>query len=249
MTPGLRAASPSGELYRVGRRPDAWAWPDWAYAGPDGTFGNRYDDPLGEYRVLYAAGRRRGAFLETLARFRVDVALVAEMEAIEGDERDGPFPTIAPGLVPDTWTATRCLGVATAPPGPFADVAHSDSLAHLRVALAARLVHYGLDDLDGGDVRRRTPRAFTQDVSRHVFATPADELGHPFAGLRYPSRLGDELVNWAIFEGGPPVTVVHRGQAIAAQDPALQDALRTLDLRLHPAARLTLAPPALGPGA
>jgi hypothetical protein len=35
-------------VYRLARQPDAWSWPDWAYAGPDGTFGNRYDDPQGE---------------------------------------------------------------------------------------------------------------------------------------------------------------------------------------------------------
>jgi hypothetical protein len=28
------------------------------YARLDDTFGNRYDDPLGEYRVLYAASQR-----------------------------------------------------------------------------------------------------------------------------------------------------------------------------------------------
>jgi hypothetical protein len=117
------------------RRPDAWQWPEWAYAGSDGTFGNRYDDPLGEYRVLYASSQRRGAFLETLARFRVDVSLVAELDAIEGDDRR--------------------------------------------------------DDLDAGDLRRRAPRAFAQEVSRHVFDNGRDRHGQPlvvgshaFGGLR-----------------------------------------------------------------
>lgn len=41
-------------LYRLGRTPDPWAWPGWRYSLPDGTFGNRYDDPAGGYRVLYA---------------------------------------------------------------------------------------------------------------------------------------------------------------------------------------------------
>jgi hypothetical protein len=46
--PSLALARATGPLYRVGRRPDAWAWPDWIYAHDDGTFGNRFDDPLGE---------------------------------------------------------------------------------------------------------------------------------------------------------------------------------------------------------
>jgi len=30
MTPRLALARPTGPIHRVGRRPDAWAWPDWA---------------------------------------------------------------------------------------------------------------------------------------------------------------------------------------------------------------------------
>ena len=65
-----------GVIYRLGRKPDPWSVPDWASAGPDGTFGNRFDDPEGMYRVLYASSQRLGCFLETLARFRVDVKLI-----------------------------------------------------------------------------------------------------------------------------------------------------------------------------
>ena len=54
-------------------------------AGPDGTFGNRFDDPEGAYRVLYASSQRLGCFLETLARFRVDIKLYAELTEIAGD--------------------------------------------------------------------------------------------------------------------------------------------------------------------
>jgi hypothetical protein len=45
MSNGLASVEPDGPLYRLGRPPDPWAWPDWSYAAPDGTFGNRYDDP------------------------------------------------------------------------------------------------------------------------------------------------------------------------------------------------------------
>ena len=61
-----------GVIYRLGRKPDPWAPPDWASAGPDGTFGNRFDDPDATYRVLYASLQRLGCFVETLARFRID---------------------------------------------------------------------------------------------------------------------------------------------------------------------------------
>ena len=73
-----------GVIYRLGRKPDPWAPPDWASAGPDGTFGNRFDDPDATYRVLYASSQRLGCFVETLARFRIDPTLLAELAQIEG---------------------------------------------------------------------------------------------------------------------------------------------------------------------
>lgn len=228
MTPPLASSIPSGTLYRIGRAPDAWAWPDWAFAGEDGTFGNRYDDPEGDYRVLYASSQRVGAFVEVLARYRTDPALVAEYAEIAVDDGD-EYPTIPPGLVPADWPAQRCIGTATHP-GPFADVGHSDSLAHLRVTLAPRLLHYGLDDLEAGDLRRRAPRAFTQEISRYVFERGVDAGGERFAGIRYLSRLGDEFENWAIFEGSEPADTT--GEPIATDDEDLAAALEKLDLQL-----------------
>jgi hypothetical protein len=67
----LESKRPSRPLFRVGRDDDAWAVPDWAYAKEDRTFGNRFDDPMGVYRVLYVSSQRLGCFIETLARFRV----------------------------------------------------------------------------------------------------------------------------------------------------------------------------------
>jgi hypothetical protein len=227
MTPALATTTPAGALYRVGRSPDAWAWPDWAFAGDDGTFGNRYDDPDGDYRVLYASSQRIGAYIEVLARYRTDPALVAEYAQIEDD--DEQHPTIPPGIVPADWPDHRHVGTARHP-GAFADVGHSDSLAHLRAVLAARLVHYGLDDLDGSDLRRRAPRQLTREISRYVFATKIDAQGAAIAGIRYLSRLGDELENWAIFEGTEPEE--RSTEPIVRDDEDFQAALTKLDLTL-----------------
>jgi hypothetical protein len=176
MTPALSAARPGGLLHRVGRAPDAWAWPPSAYAGEDGTFGNRFDDPADEYRVLYASSPRVGAFLETLARYRTAPALVAAYEEIAGDDGEDGYPTIPPGVVPANWRASRRIGAARHD-GPFADIGQSGSLAHLRAALASRLVHHGLGDLGGSELRRRAPRAFTQEISRYVFERGVAEDG------------------------------------------------------------------------
>ncbi|MCW5979637.1 MAG: RES family NAD+ phosphorylase [Bryobacteraceae bacterium] len=74
--------SPPSLIYRLGRRPDPWRPPDWAHAGPDGTFGNRFDDPQGLYRVLYASSRKLGCFLETLARFRLYPKPLVEQNSV-----------------------------------------------------------------------------------------------------------------------------------------------------------------------
>jgi hypothetical protein len=228
MTPPLSPARPGGQLHRIGRAPDAWAWPPWAYAGEDGTFGNRFDDPAGEYRVLYASSQRVGTFLETLARYRTDPAIVAAYEEITSEEEDADqYPTIPPGVVPASWRATRSIGRARHD-GPFADIGQSSSVAHLRAALAGRVVHYGLEDLDAGDLRRRAPRAFTQEISRYVFERGVAEEGEPLLGIRYLSRLGDDIENWAIFEGSEPYQKV--SEEINRDDPDLLAALGTLDL-------------------
>ncbi|MCD6725989.1 MAG: RES family NAD+ phosphorylase [Solirubrobacteraceae bacterium] len=228
MTPPIAIATPRGLLHRIGRAPDAWAWPDWAFAGDDATFGNRYDDPAGDYRVLYASSERVGAFVEVLARYRTDPALVAEYAQIAtGDDEE--HPTIPPGIVPGDWPTRRHVGTAVHP-GNFADVGHSDSLAHLRAALTSRLVHFGVDDLDGGELRSRAPRTLTQEISRYVFERGADAGGRSLAGIRYLSRLGDDFENWAMFEGTEPEDAT--SEPMVNDDVDLVAALAKLDLRL-----------------
>jgi hypothetical protein len=221
MSDGLASVEPDGPLYRLGRQPDPWAWPDWSYAGPDGTFGNRYDDPGTSYRVLYASSQRIGAFLETLARFRPDLEVLAELERIDGDDESPP-------AVPRAWLDNRLLGEAKVE-GRFVDVGDTSSLATLRTALAASAIRYGLDEIDAATIRLRAPRAFTQQVSRLVY-----EQG-PFAGIRYRSRLGDDVLNWAIFEPAPDAPSpfgATTSTEVEADDPDLRAALGLLGLAL-----------------
>ena len=58
----LEGKRPPRTIFRIARRPDPWQPADWSRANPDGTFGNRFDDPEGYYRVLYAATRSSPAF-------------------------------------------------------------------------------------------------------------------------------------------------------------------------------------------
>ncbi len=226
MSNRLTSVEADGPIYRLGRDPDPWAWPDWSYAGPDGTFGNRWDDPYGSYRVLYASSQRVGTFVETLARFRPDLEVVAALSEIDGEEDE------AAGVVPRRWLRGRRLGEATAL-GRFVDVGDAASLTTLRSGLAARAIHYDLAEIDAATIRLEAPRSFTQEVSRFVYEW-RDE-GGAFAGVRYRSRLGDEFVNWAIFEPSPegesPLTKTSSSE-IEPEDPDLAEALRLLGLAL-----------------
>jgi hypothetical protein len=207
-----------GVIYRLGRRPDPWSAPDWASAGPDGTFGNRFDDPDAIYRVLYASSQRLGCFLETLARFRVDIKLLAELAEIEGD--DDYFPV---GEVPLEWADKRVMGAATSG-GEYADICSSEWLSRLRNLLAVQLQKFGLDDLDASVLQQTAPRILTQFVSRIVFSDG-------FAGIYYRSKYGHDIENWAVFE--PFQIKVQDPEPIRSDDPDLERALRLHSLKFR----------------
>ncbi|HKU21745.1 MAG TPA: RES family NAD+ phosphorylase [Terriglobales bacterium] len=204
------------EIYRLARKPDPWAPLDWAWAELDGTFGNRYDDPESRYRVLYASSQRLGCYLETLARFRPDPTLATELNQIEGENDFYPL-----GQVPAEWFVARMLGTA-AFRGEYADVCGNEWLSRLRSELGPRLLtQFGIHDLDQAVLQAGAPRKLTQMVSRAIFNAGLD-------GIRYPSKYGSAIENWALFE--PFKIEVRRTDPIALDDTDLARALRLLRL-------------------
>jgi hypothetical protein len=215
-------------VYRIARAPDPWAWPDWVDAGTDGTFGNRWDDPESSYRVVYASSSKLGAFVEVLARFRPDPQVAAGVLEVKGE---GTAMSGA-GLLPSSWIGARRLGTASLW-GIHADVGHSDSLSALRTAMASRLVHHGLQDLDASAIRLAAPRRFTQEISRYVYERTEPSGQRSFSGVVYLSRLGDNFQNWAVFEpvsAGQSVLEDPETSQIHPDDPDLGQALRILGI-------------------
>ena len=204
-----------GLIYRLGRKPDPCSTPDWASAGPDGTFGNRFDDPEGMYRVLYTSSQRLGCFLETLGRFRVDPKLVAELAEIEGEDDCCPL-----GEVALEWIEKRMIG-ATAT-GEYADICSSEWISRLRIVLAGQLKKFGVDDLDASVLQQTAPRILTQFVSRIVFC-------NGFAGIYYRSKYGHDIENWSLFE--PFQIRAEDPELIRPEDPDLQRALQLHSLK------------------
>lgn len=146
-----------------------------------------------------------------------------EFERIEGAEG-----AARAAVYPPRGLAGRTLGDARLR-GEFADVGRSRSLRYLRAALSERLVEHGVADLDAAAVRLSAPRRLTQEVARSVFEC----AGAPqFSGVRYRSRLGDDIVNWALFERSGAGVVDPSAARIERDDPDLLAALAHLDLRL-----------------
>ena len=215
----ITAVTPSELVFRVGRKPSAWKPPEWAYAGEDGTFGNRFDDPEKLYRVHYASAARFGCFLETLARFRKDPMLGVELTEIEGDD---DFTIL--GTVPRAWLQSRIIGSARGV-GRFADVYGSEWIAYLRLQLASQCVEHDIAELDASVLQHSAARGLTQRVSRIAY-----NLG--FQGVRYVSKYAQDVENWAFFE--PFSTLTPKAEwAIDPQDEEFVRALEVLGLQLE----------------
>jgi hypothetical protein len=213
----LEERRPTEPVYRLGRRPNAWQPPEWFLAHSDGTFGNRFDDPEGYYRVLYASSQRLACFVETLARFRPDLSLLAELDAIEGED-----DFFALGTLPRDWLGARTMGSAVID-GVFADIYGVAWVSQLRRTLAAEALRLGMIDIDLSSLERAEPRRLTQLASRQAYLLS-------FAGICYRSRYGQTLENWAIFEPFP--LEASTSKEFSEDDPDLLEALRLHGIRL-----------------
>ena len=233
---------PVSPVFRVARGNDAppldaFAPPAWGRAAADGTFGNRFDDPGkadgipdgSRFRVLYCATQREGAFAETIAHFRPDLAALAALDGIAGEAGE---QRPAAGMVPARWRRVRGVGEMRLDPAlRFADVAHPDTLAELRVAFARLAAALGYSDFDLSTVTGHR-RILTQRVARYVYEQTTGTGVPTFAGIRYVSRHNPVWECWAIFANrlaGERRSV----QAIASDDAGLVVAATHLGLTIE----------------
>lgn len=202
MNPRFATAQVPGELFRVGRRPDVWRWTDWQYTGSE-----RWDDPRGEFRVLYTSLSRLGAFLEVLAPLRPDPVLRAGLRAVRCNDRGAPRAAMA-GRVPARWRHERIAGrgIPDEVEGVLVVIGASESIAMLRRRMGRAARRHGLTDVDAAAIRLTAPRGFTQEVSRFVFDQVAQD-GARYGGILYLSRHGDDVVDCALFERGGSIPV------------------------------------------
>ncbi|MDQ3045085.1 MAG: RES family NAD+ phosphorylase [Chloroflexota bacterium] len=191
--------TPSGLFFRVAWASDPWDWPPPIAAlsatGEVIGTGSRYDDPLGEFSVLYAARQRRGCFLETLDRYRPDLALAARL-ALFGA---GGFTPQAGEIPSDFFVERVCVRfhLQKARSARWLDLRQSapETAIALSTEMAALLPNLGyrarvtIGDFVGKD------RALTQATARWAYE-------HNYRGIVYNSTHAPTTIEcWAIFPG------------------------------------------------
>lgn len=187
----LQVDQVAAQAWRVGYKPQPWAWPPYEHAG-----GQRWDCPTGEFRTVYAGATLLACFLEVLAHFRPDPVLAAELDGIildledmEDDQRSPP-----PGQVPHSWLLPRRIASARLT-GAYCAVTAGPSIAALRLLFREAARSLGSQDFDAAALKDAGRRELTQAVTRYVHSARRD-----LAGIAFRSRHGDEHQLWAIFE-------------------------------------------------
>lgn len=214
MSPVRQAPTPRRALYRIARLPDPLVWLPWELAG-----GGRFDDPQGQFRVLYAAAQRRGAFVETLARFRPSIETLAHVGQLVVGTAAAPTAEI-----PFDWYEKRGIAEFRLLPGQrWLELRAPETREELRTELAQTLLVLGLSDLDLSRVAGPT-RSLTQAIARWAY-------DHEYVGIVYPSRLDARLALWAVFEGGA-FEPVGPPKPIAPDDPDLRAVARLFRLSI-----------------
>ena len=225
--PELRIVpAPAERVWRVGFKPDPWAWSGWEWA-TDGRFNGRWDDSAGNFRTVYAGESLLACLLEVLAAFRPDPQLLVDLDEIDEDPADANHPTSTAGEVPYSWLEHRTACSATLT-GDYCDVAHSDSVAALRPRFISAVLHLGRQDFDTATLKDPALRSLTQPVATHLVAVGVD-------GVTFTSRHGEELSLWAIFErpddGEISPHLVDRSlEVLTPEHPELQQAMAHHDL-------------------
>lgn len=215
-------------VWRVGYRPNPWAWSDWVWA-QDGRFSGRWDDPNGLFRTLYVGDSLTACLLEVLAPLRADVAMQINMMLIVEDDDDAEqYPTVQAGSLPRQWLDARCAGRALLS-GDFCDVTASGTILALHPHFVGRALAYGRKDFDAAALKDSELRGLTQEVSAWLYEHADVD------GVEFRSRHGDDLRLWAIYEQ-PGDGVIsshitgHRIQPLEATDPHLVAAMVELGL-------------------
>jgi hypothetical protein len=197
---GLATSSAPGRVWRVGRRPNPWAWTDWRYANDEGRFNGRWDDQLAEFRTLYVGETLLACLLEVLAQFRPDPTTDTELDEIEdsaGELKD--HPDAPSGTVGYHWIEERLAGNAELS-GRYCLITHRESISAIQAGFPFARFKLTPFLLDASDLKDGDQRDLTRSVARWIFDLRDEQQNDLVDGIEFRSRFGDDLPMWAIFE-------------------------------------------------
>jgi hypothetical protein len=169
---------------------------------------NRFDDPLGQFRVRYLANTLQGCLVELLARWQEDRDAEEALAAVEGldefDELDLPDPVKVEGIR-DWINRQRVARGLIDHNATLIDIDQSELLVeldkHPLVRAALRQSPLSSADyeahLDHAIIRLGGPvgRPITQAVSRAL-----RDWFREIGGMAYTSRIDKQERCWAIYE-------------------------------------------------
>lgn len=230
--PDLTIVEPRGlEVWRVGYKPEPWAWVDWRWA-TDGRFGNRWDDRDGNFRTIYAGSTLLACLLELLADFRPDPLIASDLDDVrEDDEDDAMYPTSKAGELDPTWLDSRAAGYGRLS-GRFCSITTAESIATLHPQFVSLALHLGLKDFDAAALKDGRARHLTRSLTTYLH----DRIDLGLHGINFASRHGDDLELWAIFERPEDPSVTPQVSSVEQFDltqdhPDVVKALEVLGLR------------------
>ncbi len=227
-----------GTVWRVGNGPDLWAWASWQFADDDGRMGGRWDDQNAQFRTLYTSQELVGCFLELVAQLQPAKTAYAELDEIENDGSadGGVFPGDPQrGAIGHEWGENRFFGSADQT-GVYADVTHSQSLGALKDSGVFDLFGIPPNIVDVSVLKNPQNRDLTRTIARWVFDQHGGDRLPVFDGVAFRSRMGDDILLWAVFERGNErrssrcLKPTSDPERVSNDNIALIDAMRRLGL-------------------
>ena len=229
---GLALRNDPGPVWRVGFRPNPWAWSDWKYATDEGRFNGRWDDIRGQFRTVYAGETLYACLIEVLAKYRRDAVLSTALDAIIVDPVDADhYPAQPAATVGFDWLEPRCASSGGLR-GTFCDITASSTIAALWGEFVQTALGLGAADFDAAALKDSAPRDLTRGVASWLYARTTPVVD----GVEFGSRHGDDLRLWAIFERpsidsvSSPLITSPQLQRLTPETPEIIEAFTTLGL-------------------
>ena len=206
-------SSPTEGIYRLARAdPGPFEPRAWGFARPDGTFGNRFDDPAvhlppeQRFQVLYCATQRHATFGETLSSLRLSLPTAIGLQQVKDDEslesvlsRSVDPEAFRRGLIREEWRLQNVIGHTILNTDlQFVNLSSAETAQYLRHELAEEAVAHGATDIDQS-LLMESRRGFTRQVARFFYEQRNADGSPSFAGIRYMSRHDLTWECWAIF--------------------------------------------------